>query len=108
MELTGNDLISLINIALSYTKEAEIEQSFKRLRQAEVDVMKQDAVSRREKSAALIRFISTVDVETQKIKEDFVKYADSYSKDKMEAYEKVLIRFEIQRKKAVAEKKRLS
>ncbi len=105
MELTGLDLIDL---ALSYAKELELKQCFEKLKKAELEMMKQDAVTRREKSTALIKYIHAVDVETTKIKMSFAKYSSNCSEEEKEVYDRVLKLFAAQRKQAVTEKQSLS
>lgn len=105
MELTEIDLIDL---ALSYAKEFEMKKSLEKLKKAELDLMKQDATSRRKKSAALIDYIRTIDVEILKLKLCFAKYSADCSEDERMVYDRVVKMYELKRKKIVTEKQRLS
>ena len=105
MELT---ILDMVDLALSYVKELEMKKSFEKLKKAQLDIMKKDAVTRCEKSAALIKFIRSVDVEIYKIETCFAKYSSGYSEEERIVYEKVLRMFELQREQAVDEKQRLS
>ena len=69
------ELLDLIELAIAYAKDLETKQCFEKLKKAELDLMKQDALSRREKSAALIKFISTVDIQIRKFNYMFSKYS---------------------------------
>ncbi len=105
MELNGLDLLEL---ALSYAKDKEMQQCFEELKKSELELMKVDAAARREKSRALIKFITTVDAETIKLKKVLKKYLQGCGEEEKVVYEKVLKEFETQRNQAVAVKRSLS